>query len=762
MKRYVQLGFVLVMLAFVSTITFTLPNQGSFLWAGRGLFGLLIAGGSLILSAPFSVAFGMMVIPADLAFIAQSPNSLDLLIWASYILIPIVVSRYVAEYVPESEPSRTEQPDEDTPDSPRTLENVELHPDVQEDTFDPSERLQELIVKRLRTVHSELEADNLLYFHVRDQEARPGYVIDQLGSVDSKCEITKDQAQGIGWVLRHGEQLILEDNKIDWRNLRYHNKPVDLDHVRITPVSPENDMLGVLVIEWKQSVELDDEFFDHFLEELEVLMSVDRSVRQLERKEREVDLLRRLSEINPFSSDRIETLQQKIKDMVRDLIPADHVAFFDRGTNDEESKVVKQRRLFYQKCREWIRTNDKVLRINNVDNFSFKGTRFGKVAPPDVSSFLGGAISENEEVFGFVCLDDPAESFFSEEEEKLLETLLNRASGMMKIAKTVSELRVNQQKIETWLNKIRELSLPDDEDNFFDELVGIFADQLPVEEVEFYSRAGDRFHLKGVSGEQVGSGEIHSKSALTTRLKDCTGQECVNFPSLRRLDDFKIRKSIDHLTVCPAFRSDDSLCGFLCLFSQSQFSDSTEKEISHVWPLLEREFSQSLRSKKLHKQAVRDSWTGFPRYDVWKRRLASDLAKDDMSSIRLWCFKIPGFDQIFENRGRQRTQQWIRSLTNRLENEFDSSRITRAHGTVFYGFSPIDENKLSSILTKMRDEIYEWSFPLGSWPDEPRFVSLSYQKPFPDTETMIDSTRKRLLTNAESDEKTKGKAPDGV
>ena len=163
MKSYLRYVFLLVVVALCFTVALTVSPDST--WTGRGLFALFLLTGSLPLPLPQALAAGVLTIPADLTLVtrgpgAASPNSGDLLVWAAYVAIPLLVVRFF-EGVDlsvdlESEGTDEPAPDQSSPES--TPNNVEFHPEVKQDTeSDPSEQLQELLVKRFREAHDEEE-----------------------------------------------------------------------------------------------------------------------------------------------------------------------------------------------------------------------------------------------------------------------------------------------------------------------------------------------------------------------------------------------------------------------------------------------------------------------------------------------------------------------------------------------------------------------------------------------------------------------------
>jgi transcriptional regulator with GAF, ATPase, and Fis domain len=773
MSRNEKIGVLVLLMGVSFTIALAMPPGLMNVWIGRGLLAMVMAAGGMLLSGPFAVSVGILCMPADwyLTFQPAQPegvralNSLDFLVWAGYVLLPLYLSNLRGNEIEEqTSPDRDQSTESST--SPReelSAENVEMHPDVTRD-LDPTEKVQGLIVNYLQNGHDELDTDNLVYFHVRDGEAKPGYVINDHGTINQNHTIGSDQARGVGWVLRHEDRLRQESDQLDWRNLQYHTKPVDLEQVQLEPVTSENTMIGVLALEWKTPHDIEQEVIEEFVEHIERLMAVDQTVRRTERKQREAELLERLGNLNPLAFDRMETLRQRIKDLVRELIPADHVEIVTDDQADEDN-VVKQRRLFYETGCEWIRSRGDILRINNVDNFSYQGRRIGKVAPPDVSSFLGGAITSNDERYGYICLDDGSESFFSSEDETLLKHLIDRAGSLFKIASQFSEYKEDRRRLRNWVQDLASLGTPNDFSAYVNQMLKVFDEHLPVSGMAFYHETSDGYSRLARSEDLSLPTTVESDSPLISRLSGCENQVTVEFPNLGRLKKFNVSASVQSLVICPWFSDAGNLHGFLCLFcSESEQQTVSEfEDLNGVWPIMERELELGREVAKLRDETHREDWTDFRNFDAWKKSLSSMITGDDRDQITLWGLRVPGFESLANSRGRQRTLKWVRSLANRLEEEFEANRMTRAHGTVFYGFEPTDVTTVRRRLDAISDDVFEWSFPLGEWPEPPAIGAVSFQPPFPPEVTaMIEATRKEVLTNQKNDENRKEPASNGT
>lgn len=759
-------GLPTLIVALCFTVALTVSPESTEL--GRGFFVLLLLGGSYVLPLPQALAAGVLTIPADLTLVtrgpvAGSPNSVDLLVWAAYVGIPLLVTRYLegGDLNVEVGDDAAEDPGSDRSQSPpeEAPGNVTLHPEVQGETDpDPSEQLQELLVNRFREAHRSFGSDNLIYFHVRDDEARPGYVINDYGTVDSETTVGTDQARGVGWVLRHGEELSQDESQLDWRNLHYHTQPLDLERVLMKPVETNNRIIGVLVLEWKEDPDLDAGAIDDFVDEVQALMSVDRAVRGMERKEREVDLLKRFAELEPLATERLETLRQRIKDLVRDLIPADHVEFVTED-DEQDDTVLKQRRLFYEKCCDWIRKQNDPLRINDVANFSLQGRRVGNIAPPDVSSFLGGAVADDDRLYGFLCLDDADAEYFTSEDEKLLRLLLDQSAGLMKAAVELSDLKTERRRLLVWLENVTELDFTDDFESLADRLTRTLSEGLPVGGVGFYARDTDEYRLTASEGLTLPD-RIRRDSALVTRLRDTEGKVLVNFPNPGRMEAFRGSVNSYRMAVCPVQSDDGDLGQFVVFFYEEEAVLGTLESLNPVWKLLVRELGMVDRKSELERDLRVDDWSDFPEYGAWKRSFGAVLNGEDLRELTVWGLRVPGFESIAETRGRQRVKKWIRSLANRINEDFSVETVTRAYSSRFYGFSTADEESVRRTLESVRDDVSDWSFPSGEWPDPPGFAVLSFREPFPEVGAIVDATRKELLTTRESDEERKGMSSD--
>ena len=763
MNSYLEYGIALLLVTLCFTVVLTLSTP--FPWISRGLILLFLASGGLLLSLPLAVSAGILTIPADLLLITwstlpQKLNSTDFLIWALYIGVPLLVSQY-KENRPEPDDTKAESESDESghpgPVAPEeTPGNVEFHPEVSDDT-DPSDQIQDLLVNRFRTAHREFDTDNLVYFHVRENEARPGYVVNDHGQIDTEMGIGKDQARGVGWVLRHEDQLLQEGDQVDWRSLQYHKSPVDLQKVLMKPILDDQRMIGILVLEWKESEDYEQQELQSFLDEIEKMMAIDHSVRNLERKEREINLLKTLSDLEPLSTERMETLRQRIKDLVSDLIPAGHVEYVTpEGQRDD--KVLQQRQLFYDQCCEWIESQNSVLRINDVDDFSVKGRRFGKIAPPDVTSFMGGPLRKDGQLYGFLCLDDTEEGFFTPEDEKLLKLLLDQSAGFMKAARELTDLKTDREQLQVWLDAVDNLDFSEPSPSVLPQLVEAITNVLPIAGAGFYVRSGDGYEL--MAHEDVTLPEaIQRDSSLVTRLRDCRDQLFVNVPNLRRLQSFSRYDENWQLAVAPVFNAEEDLYGFCCLFFEEDLPEDLLDQFETVWSLLERELGLLFEREELRADLTEDEWTELPEYGPWKKAFGSVLSGEDLDRITVWALRVPGFESVAAHRGRQRALKWIRSITNRLKDDFSEETFTRSHSSFFLGFSSASEASVRSSLEDVARDIRGWSFPSGQGSVDPSSAVASFQEPYPDVGAMIESLRKELLTSDKNDEERKETSP---
>ncbi len=764
MNTYRQYGIALLLVALCFTVVLTLSVRAPRI--SRGLILLFLASGGFLLSLPLAVSAGIFIIPADLLLITwsslpQKLNSMDFLFWALYVGVPLIVSQYQESRPKGVDSVSNENTTEDTKGSPPVTPeqvpgNVEFHPEVSKET-DPSDQIQDLVVNRFRTAHREFETDNLLYFHVREQEARPGYVINDYGQINTKSEIGKDQARGVGWVLRHEEEFLQKGDQVDWRSLQYHTNPVQLEKVLMNPIVADQQMIGILVLEWQETAAYEEEEMASFMDEIEKMMAIDHSVRNLERKEREINLLKTLSDLEPLSTERIETLRQRIKDLVRDLIPADHVEYVT-PEGQQDDKVLQQRQLFYDKCCEWIESQNSVLRISDVENFSVKGRRFGKIAPPDVTSFMGGPLRKNDQLFGFLCLDDSEEGFFTSEDEKLLKLLLDQSAGFMKVAHELNDLKADREQLQIWLEAFKELDFSGLPDDVLSDLVATLEEILPVNTVGFYGRSDDTYKLLELAGGSLPD-TIPQESSLATRLRDCWDQLFVNLPNLRRLQSFSRFNENWRLAVAPIFTDDESLRGFCCLVFEERLPEQLLDEFEDLWSFLVRELEMLFEREDQRKELSQDDWTGLPEYDTWKKGFGSVLSGEDLKQVTVWGLRVPGFETMAANRGRRRAMKWVRSVTNRLCEDFTPDATTRSHSSLFYGFSSASESTVQSSLDEIVQDIQGWSFPSGERSVKPSQAIANFQEPYPDVGSMTETLRKELLTSGSNDEERNETSP---
>lgn len=757
-NRAVQLGSSILMLSVLFSVAYGMES----VWMGRALMTLIVLGSGFLLSLPFAVGLGIFVIPADLMLIARSPHSLDILIWAGLVSIPLLVNRYVNPVSPEvSNSTNEEESSHKTPGEVESdTETLEFHPEVAK-SQDVSEQLQEVLVSRMQAARQRFDFDNLVYFHVRDNEARPGYVINDYGDIKTDFSISTDRARGVGWVLRHQEKLVQEDKQIDWRNLQYHRKPVDPDRVMMVPFAEKQDLVGILVLEWNEVAEEPPDSLEQFLDNLGRLMRIDRSVRHMERREKEVDLMHEVSEIQPLEHDRLDTMYQRITDLVRDLIPADHIEFISDDGRGTDETVVKQRRLFYEKCCEWMQTGKSILRINRIKDFSYQGKNLRKLAPPDVKSFLGGVLQDEEGTLGYLCLDDGTAEFFSSDDEKLLRLLLDRMSGLVRLARRHETVRQERDSFVAWLKRIRSVNEISDPERMMERISEVLVESFSPLGVGIYWKAGDEFQLQQTSEGINPSRRLPADSPLIRRLEDNSNQHLVKFPRIQRLTSYEPPVGADLLKVSP-MRVDGDLVGFLTMFYREDPHELTEEFLEYGLPLLTRNLEHAHRYASLQLQHRQDEVTQFPKYDFWKRSLNQQLNDESDRDLVVWRLVVPDFETVVENRGLKRAEQWARSLANRIKNDFPEETTTRFHGTDFGGFTFTSANEIASVLAGVRGDVADWSFPAGQWPGSPQTGYEVFHAPFPDVETMIEAARRDLLDRNQVEDRGKETALDSV
>ncbi|MFB6345284.1 MAG: GAF domain-containing protein [bacterium] len=748
MNRAFQTGGSLLIVSFLFAVGYGFES----VWIGRALTALVVSGAGFILNLPLAVTLGIFAIPSDLILISRSPDSLDMLVWAGYVGLPFMIDQYVRSgTISVSSPSQStsQQPEEPGDNDVKT---VDFHPEVVENR-NASEQLQELLVSWMESARDQYGFDNLVYFHVSDDEAQPGYVINDYGDIKTDFSIDSSRARGVGWVLRHEEELTQEDQQIDWRNLQYHRKPVDPDKVTMVPFKDRQTPIGILVLEW-ESLDEDPGAFDSFVEDLEVLMSVDRSVRELERREKKVDLMQKVGELQPLEHDRLETLHQRITDMVRNLIPADHVAFIPADGNSTDETVVKQRRLFYEKCCEWMETGKQTLRINRIDNFSFKGQRIQKLTPPDVESFLGGILADEEGTLGYICLDDDQPEFFSSDDEKLLKLLVDRMSGLVRLARRHKSVQREREKLFEWIGEIRDASRITEPEESIDLIIKTLMETFSPVGAAVYWTVNDEFRLQDVSEGISPSPRLSSNSPVVRRLRDHSEQDLVEFPRIQRLTSYDPPKGASVLKVNPV-TVDGNLAGFITLFFKEDPSPRINQFLEYGLPVLSRNLAHAHRYATLEVERRRDEVTNFPEYDYWKRSLNEKLADDPDIDLVVWRLVVPDFEDVVENRGLKRAEQWAKSTANRIRKDFSEDSTTRFHGTDFGGFSAVSSGQIDTVLDGLRRDLAEWSFPTGRWSQPPQTGYEVFHSPFPDVETMIEAARRDLL--GRDPEKNQGK-----
>lgn len=738
-KYYYQLGliFFLVVLLFWVGMLF---SGGGQLLLRRGLFGAILLFGGVLLSSQLAVIPAIFAISADYISLVPSPNSFTLLTWALFLGLPYIVSLIREKRAKEtsSEPvEATSEPAEKRLNS-ESVANFESQNQSSESRPDETvEKAQELLLHRFQQAADSLELANLIYFHVRNQQATFGYKINNYGKLNTDISFTPDIGQSVGWVLRHEESLNLQGQSLDWRNLQYHSKPVDLHRVQFEPVFSGEELIGVLVFEWQTTDLPAEAAVEAFCDEVQKLFSLDYSVRQLVKKQQKLTLMEKLYTVNPLAADDFEGTINKVLEFVSSYLPAENANFFPMEASLSEVSPPARRKIF-EHCRRWIKNSGEILRVEDVGKETLAGNSLDKFGQAEMSSFLGGRICSESGPYGFIFLDAAETGYFTREDEQIFALLLDYLEHLLEIATSVREAREQRNQLNSWLEELSRLELKDEPARQGEKLVELLHDGLSNLCTALYWRNNSVYDLVSYSGKQEPSLQVDPDSSLVNGISG-TDRALLSFPDVDKFSSFEAPLDTEALAVHPISSGTGKLEGFVahCLDSKKQLESARFDLIDRTAGLLNKWLIFNNRSYRYKLQSATDSLTSCRNYSPWMKEVKRILSQDP-EEVLFWELWVPGQEKVGNACGRKKTVNWLRSITRLLRDKLADSIICRPYGAVFYGFDPRLEVSAEERLESIQTELMGWNFPAGEWPGEVEYEFSYFASPYPKVEQILD------------------------
>ncbi|MFB6356313.1 MAG: GAF domain-containing protein [bacterium] len=737
-KNWIRIVVVVLQVTIIATGSFYLSS----VWGNRLLIiGILLLGAFLI-PPMYTVVPGVLSIPSDLVLSGQQITSLDFIVWAVFLGVPYWLGGVIEHRKSEETSSDQEQSEYDltsstTSSGTGTLTDENLSPDTLDDNV-----LPDMIRDFFASARESLGFDNLIYFHVIRKQASIGYVIDSTESINRDCTFRYDTGQGVGWVLRHHQQLVQRGSQIDWRNLQYHRHRVDLEMVLMEPIEINDELSGVMVLEWESEPPDEAEECDEFINRAHRLMKVERHVRNLEKKQRVLSMTEKIHELDPLEEPDFEGMIHRSIELIESFIPADEVEFYRYESGDDNSVVHQGKRALYEQCMDWIKNSEEILRISDVNNHSLGGKQIDRFGKSNIRSFLGGPVSNRGELVGMICLSHDEPGYFTNEDERLLRLLLERLSQVLRIGRNLRDTEHEQQELKEWINFLSDPSTGNDLVEEASRIGSFVTEKLPVTGNAIYWRNPEgRYQLLTYQGQEPHPTEtLENQHTLVKRIKNAGISTTLAFPDVNKLDSFEAGGSAQSMRIIPA-RREETLKGFMVSFLPTP--DHLERSFNDLLTMVGPTMVETLlfidRTITLSKRLSKDPLSGILRFDTWKQTLSNHVRDHSDEKLVIWLLEAEGYEEIIEQRGRDRAINWLRSIATSLLEDMNDSEIARSHGSVFMGFTFDDPDNVATRLKQVEQKLADWSFPTGQWPVPPQSRYVQFSPPFPRVKKMIRS-----------------------
>ncbi len=740
-KYFYQLAFVtfLILLLFWSASVF---SGGGYLYLRRFFFGVVVLIGGLILPSKLVVIPSIFAISADYTFFQHKLNSLDLLLWALFISLPYLPAFLAANFI-ESEAIdklRGDSLAEETEPETRNNGNSDFARirGTEDQLEEPDKIVRELIRLNFEQAFEELSLANLLYFHVRNQQASLGYKINNYGKINENTTFTPDIGQSVGWVLRHEESFVLQGQSLDWRNLQYHSNPVDLSRVEFHPVTRGERLIGVLALEWQKPDTPADEAVDTFCSRIEKLFGLDYSVQQVFQSKEKLKLLEKLYSVNPLAAADFDGTINKVLEIVSSYLPADEIDFY--GHNESLAAISPPaRRKVYESCRQWICNTEEILRLDNVNKESLGGTRLDKFGQAGVSSFLGGGIKSGEGLYGLIFLADEEPEYFTREDKKIFRLLLDYLEQLLEIATSLQDARRARDQLSGWVDEVTQIETKDNPAAQGKKIIQPLHEFFKPLSTGLYWRNNSYFELVSYYGGQKPSEAVDVDNSLISGISGSDGA-LLTFPDVNKFSGFEAPLDTESLVILSVTTGGGKLVGFivLCFENQAELEGRQLTVLEETAGLIDKWLFFNYRAYQDKLQARQDSLTPCLNYSAWLKQTQAQL-RQDPEVVLFWELWVPGQEKVGNACGRKKTVNWLHSIARLLQDKFAESLICRPYGAVFYGFQKFPDEEVEAKLQTVQTTISDWAFPAGEWPGEVEYEFDYFSPPFSRIEKILDN-----------------------
>ena len=691
----------------------------------------------------FALIPGIFSVPGDLLLLSESPTSLDFLTWAIFIGVPYGVAilrenENSADSSAGSSPSSRDRSSSESSTSRLSSQPVSLG----DQSF---ERMQTLIKIHLKRARSEFECKTLLLYRVENNTAKLSFALDPADEVNRELQFQADHGQGIGWVLRHGETLTQRGRQVDWRNLQYRLRPGDLEQVSIVPIHLNSTLIGVLVLEWTEEPRKDEQW-ESLVRPLKHLLALRTEIQQLRKNQDVFELLKRLQKLNPLEENRFDSMIHRSLEIVEEFIPVGdgHAEFFSYTDEHDSSGVIHQgRRALYEECMNRIRETGEILRINDLKKHPLGGRIRKRFSSGKVRSFLGGAVRQDETLIGMICLDHPESGYFTSSDAAILRMLLEHLSQVLRIGQERKHMQARVRDYRAIIEPLQTIDTRGDRDvlDVADQIAEKLHRVLPTVGVGFYQYADGDYQRTVYHGNGSPTEYLEADHTMIRRLRNAeTKTSILSFPDLKRFEHYEPPLAAEALVVAPV-ATKERFVGFFTLFvnQTEKLDDALFEEFDSLLPLIIALIRLVEERESIREQARREPVSELLAYSEWKRQLSDVVEAGQEENLIMWYIRVPGFETIAVERGRDRAHNWVESISNVLRQQLNQSRITRSYATTFVGFGFGEVGQMEDRLRQVIETLSSWSFPAGSWPGPPESGYKRFSPPLPSVRKLVEA-----------------------
>ncbi len=704
------------------------------------LVGVMTAG-AFLPDIPGFITAAIAVLSDGLG-IGQQFTGGDLLFWVLLIAVVVVATKFeISSLVERFYPVKAAG---QTPDSrPARHSGFSTGPAISSEVVDFEKIIdnsRQLIIEQFNRGMEALNLTNLLYYHVRNRQAQIGYVINQLGEINRQLKFEPDIAQSVGWVLRHEKPLKMHGRTLDWRNLRYHVRPVELRQVNYFPIKHEDQLVGVLVLEWDHSEIPQADQLQSFVDQINQIIRLDYGVRQLVKTQKKLRLLEKLYTVNPLQEKNFNQTVSRVLEFVKSYLPADEIDFFSADQSFEHISPPVRRKIF-EGCRRWIINSGEILRVADLSRKKVSGQLLDRYGQSRATAFLGGQIAaDGSEIAGLIFLTASNAGYFNREDEKIFRVLLDYLEQLLQIARGFDSAEQQSRRLKQWIERLCAIESCADPKRQASSFLTALQEELSPAATAYYWRNNGCFERVTYTGKGIFPEMVDVDSTLASSIVG-TDEPLFNFPRTDKLPGFDLAENLaGPLVVLPVRGDDKKLNGFVTVIFSSS-ARIPEKRFDSFKQLAGL-FNSWLRLdcfKQLYQQeSALDNITELNNYASWRRQVEKSLQKK-AAPAGVWQIWVPGFQEIGEAGGREELVSWTKSLAGLLSKRFPHHLICRSYGTVFCGFKLNPGDELEEQLNSVRTDISGWTFPEGDWPAPVRVEYQRIKPPYPLVDKLLES-----------------------